>query len=215
MRESTGTLAAVAAAALMAALPSAATAAVVEAEPNDTLGSAQFVPNNHASFTISGARTFGNPSDDFFSFEVRSAGLLSILSSSGDAFADSIMGLFDPMGNLVASNDDAPGQGFMSGLDFLVSDTMVGTWTLGFSGFNPGLIACGVGVPQCYDTNGDFVFDTFVAGGGAGGSTGWDYSITLNGPGLVSAPPTLALAALGLALLLSGSRGTRGTPRIR
>lgn len=193
-------VAAFAVAGALCSMSSSALATVMELEPNDTLATAQFIDNRAASFTIDGARTFTDPSDDFFSFKVRAAGMLSVTSSSPDAFADSIMGLFDPFGNLVSSNDDGAG-GFMSAIDFDVPDSLLGTYTLGFSGFNPGLLACGAGVPECYDTDGDFIFDTFVAGGGAGGSTGWDYSITLSGNGLVSTPATLALVVLALPLL--------------
>ena len=48
----------------------------------------------------------------------------------------------------------------------------------------------------CYDTNDDFTFDTFVAGGGAGGSTGWNYAITI----AVPEPETYLLLGMGLAL---------------
>jgi hypothetical protein len=182
--------------------------AAAESEPNDSLGAAQFVNNIAASFDINGDRSFANPSDDFFSFVVRRAGLISISSISSDGSADSIMGLFDAAGNLLASNDDG-GAGFMSSIDYFVGDSMIGAFTIGFSGFNPGLIACTATVTRCYDSDGDFVFDTFVAGGGAGGSTGWDYTITVSGPGLVPVPATLALVALGLPLM----RLRRSQPR--
>ena len=192
---------AVAAAAWLIAAAPASAAFVNEAEPNDTWATAQFVPNSAALIVIDGGRTFANPSDDFFSFDVWGTGLLSISTLSATFGADSIIGLFDPSGALVASNDDAPGSGGMSALQFLVQPGMTGRYTLGLSGYNPGLLACTGTVTQCYDTNGDFVFDTFVAGGGAGGSTGWDYAITIGGVALVPEPSHAALLLLGLPLL--------------
>lgn len=179
--------------------PPAMSGVVVETEPNDTLASAQFITNGSVSFRIDGERTFDNPSDDFFAFEVRSGGLLSIRSSSPDAFADSIMGLFDPLGNLVASSDDN-GVDFMSAIDFTVDAAQVGIWRLALSGFNPLLLSCTATVTECYDTDGDFRFDTFVSGGGSGGSTGWAYSIDLRGDALVPAPGSMALVALALPI---------------
>lgn len=187
--------------ALAGALPVVQAAVITEFEPNDSVAGAQVISATDTVLQINGARTFADPSDDFFRFQVRRGGLISISSTSTDGAADSILGLYDPLGNLVASNDDG-GAGFMSALDYLVSESDVGWFTLGFSGFNPGLISCTPMVTSCYDTDGDFVFDTFVAGGGPGGSTGWDYQITVSGAGLVPLPGTLALLAFGLPLLL-------------
>jgi len=175
----------------------------VEIEPNNTLQGAQMLMNSPGGFSISGGRSFADPSDDFFSFLVVGAGPLSIVSTSPDGFADSIMGLFGPMGNLVASNDDGGGNGFMSAILFNVPANMVGRYTLGFSGYNPGLLACTGSVTQCYDTNGDFIFDTFVAGGGAGGSTGWNYAINMNGVALVPEPHAALLALPGLLAVMA------------
>lgn len=198
---------AVASALAMACLPAAATA-VAELEPNDTLLAAQFIANADPLITISGARTFADTSDDFFAFDVRGIGLISIVSSSADGAADSIMGLYDPMGVLVASNDDAGGTA-MSAIQYSVPINMMGRYTLGFSGYNPGLLACTGAVTACYDTDGDFVFDTFVAGGGAGGSSGFDYQIDVSGVALVPEPGALALFALGVPLLLGWRRLSR------
>lgn len=196
--------AAVAAAAWLAATsPTTASAASAnELEPNDTWATAQFVANDAALIVIDGDRTFANPSDDFFSFDVGGSGLLTISTLSAALGADSIIGLFDPSGMLVASNDDGPGLGAMSSLQFLVQPGMTGRYTLGLSGYNPGLLSCTGTVTQCYDTNGDFVFDTFVAGGGAGGSTGWHYAVTIGGVALVPELPSPALLLLGLPMLL-------------
>jgi hypothetical protein len=203
--------AALAAAALVLTQGLAAAALVAESEPNDNLAGAQFVNVLQSSVDIQGERSFASPSDDFFSFVVRRAGLISISSTSPDGAADSVMGLFDPLGNLVASNDDG-GIGFMSAIDFMVTDAMLGTFTIGFTGFDPGLIACAGAVTQCYDSDGDFVFDTFVAGVG-GGSMGWGYTISVSGDGLVSSPGSLALAALGLPLMALARRRTRRARR--
>lgn len=194
---------------LFIAWPGAAHA-YLEAEPNDSWASAQLFANPTGDFFIDGGRSFANPSDDFFSFTVYGTGLLRIESSSADGGADSIMGLFDGMGTLLASNDDGPGAGTMSVIEYMVTAGQIGRFTIGFSGYNPGLLACTETVTQCYDTNGDFVFDTFVAGGGAGGSTGWDYRISLTGVSLVPEPATalLFVPALGWLLL----RRRRGAP---
>jgi hypothetical protein len=185
---------------LTAAAPAMA-ASVNEVEPNDTWANAQFIPNDSAVIVVTGSRTFANPSDDFYSFNVNGSGLLSITTLSAASGADSIIGLFNPAGQLIASNDDGPGLGGMSSLQFMVTGGMTGRYTLGFSGYNPGLLSCTSQITSCYDTDGDFVFDTFVAGGGAGGSTGWDYAITISGAALVPELPAAALLALGLPFL--------------
>ena len=173
--------------------------AINETEPNDLRTAAQLISNIAGDFVIDGGRSFANPSDDFFSFMVRGPGLLRIVSSSPDGGADSIMGLFNAAGTLLASDDDS-GPGAMSAIDYMVGAP--GIYTLGLSGYNPGLLACTATVTQCYDTNGDFVFDTFVAGGGAGGSAGWDYRISLSGVALVPEPHAALMLAPGLVWLL-------------
>src|SRR5690349_8995219 len=127
---------AVAAAAWLGAASMASAASVNEAEPNDTWSTAQFVVNDAALIVIDGDRTFANPSDDFFSFNVPGTGLLSISTLSAALGADSIIGLFNPAGVLVASNDDGPGFGAMSSLQFMVLPGMTGRYTLGLSGYN-------------------------------------------------------------------------------
>jgi len=184
----------------------------VELEPNDSLAAAQVIMHTDPAVVIDGSRTFNNPSDDFYAVFVRKGGLLSIKATSADAAADSILGLFDPLGNLVASNDDSAGNGFMSAIDYLVDDLAIGWYAVGLSGYNPGLLACVPGVTACYDSDGDFIFDTFVAGGGAGGSTGWDYQLTLNGPGLVSEPGSAVIVGLALGLL-AVTRRRRSDPQ--
>ena len=200
MKLKTAGSAVAAAAWLLATAPASATL-VEESEPNDTRVTAQVIVNSEPLIVINGGRTFANPSDDFFSFDVRGTGLLSISTLSAMFAADSIIGLYNPAGTLVASNDDAPGFGFMSGLQYSVGAGMTGRYTLAISGYNPGLLACTATVTQCYDTNGDFIFDTFVPGGGAGGSTGWDYAIVIGGAAMVPEPGSAALLLLGLPWL--------------
>lgn len=183
--------------------------AITEIEPNNSLAGAQLLANAPGAFLITGERSFADPSDDFFSFVVSGAGLLSIVSTSFNTSADSIMGLFDPLGNLVASNDDSAGNGFMSAISYQVPAGQAGRYTLGFSGYNPGLLACTASVTACYDTNGDFVFDTFVAGGGAGGSTGWAYTLNLGGVALVPEPQGALLLLPGALAVLAWSRRRR------
>lgn len=196
--------------ALMASCVAPAQAGVVaEVEPNDSYAMAQLVAATGVPQTIiNGARTFADPSDDFFRLFVPAFTTLRISSMSPDAFADSILGLFGPTGQLLASNDDAGTGTSMSGLTFFTGN-LSGLFTIGFSGFNAGLLACGNGVTSCYDTNNDFLFDTFVAGGGAGGSTGWLYTIALDQVAAVPEPPIAALLALGLALIAVRRRARR------
>lgn len=177
-----------------------------EIESNNTLAAAQAIANSTASFTIAGSRTFADPSDDFFSFNVFSAGLLRIVVGSSNSFADSILGLYDRTGRLLASNDDGPGLGSLSAISWNVTADQVGRFTVGISGYNPGFLACGNGVNFCYDTDGDFVFDTFVAGGGAGGSTGWDYTLSITA---VPEPATALLIVPGLVLIALRRRSGR------
>ncbi|HEX2540857.1 MAG TPA: PEP-CTERM sorting domain-containing protein [Caldimonas sp.] len=186
---------------LSAPLVAAQAAVFAEQEPNNTLGTAQVITDPGSVQTvINGQRSFNDASDDFFSFNVAGNTLLQIVSSSTSTLADSIMGLYNPAGTLVASNDDAAPGNAMSALSFQVGAG--GLFRLGFSGFNAGLLACGTGITSCYDTNNDFLFDTFVAGGGEGGSTGWAYSITINQIAApIPEPETYLLLGAGLAML--------------
>ena len=178
--------------------------AVNEVEPNNTWAGRQSISNSLGNFTIDGSRQFSDTSDDFFSFLVGGLGLLRIEASSADGSADSIMGLFSGDGTLLASNDDG-GTGAMSVIEYAITEA--GIYGIGFSGYNPGLLACVGAVTQCYDTDNDFVFDTFVAGGGAGGSAGWDYRISITGPALIAEPNAALLVAPALfGLLLMGRR---------
>ena len=69
-----------------------------ETEPNNTLATAQVISDPGSMQTvINGARSFNDPSDDFFRFMVSAPGALTITSSSTNAFADSVMGLFGPI----------------------------------------------------------------------------------------------------------------------
>lgn len=188
---------------------SAQAAVIGESEPNDTYATAQVVAATAtANTTINGGRTFADPSDDFFRFFVPAFTTLRISSSSPTASADSILGLFGPTGLLLASNDDGVAGTFMSALSYFTGN-VGGLFTIGFSGYNPGILSCGAGVTSCYDTNNDFVFDTFVAGGGAGGSTGWLYSIAIDQVAAVPEPPLVALLALGLAVAFIPRRARR------
>jgi hypothetical protein len=182
----------------------AAQAAVfIELEPNNTLATAQLISDPASVQTvIIGERTFNDASDDFFRFNVGANTSLQIVSTSTSAFADSIMGLYNAAGTLVASNDDAAPGNSMSAINFQVGAGLGGLFTLGFSGFNPGLLTCGTGITSCYDTNNDLRFDTFVAGGGQGGSTAWSYTITINQVAApIPEPETYALMLAGLGAL--------------
>jgi hypothetical protein len=191
--------------ALLLCTPLAAAQAAVftEVEPNNTLATAQLISDPGSVQTvISGQRAFNDASDDFFRFNVAANSSLQIVSTSSSMLADSIMGLYNAAGTLVASNDDAAPGNSMSAISFQVGAGLGGLFTLGLSGFNPGLLACTVGVTSCYDTNNDFLFDTFVAGGGEGGSTGWSYSITINQVAApIPEPETYALMLAGLGAL--------------
>jgi hypothetical protein len=149
--------------ALLLCTPLAAAQAAVftEVEPNNTLATAQLISDPGSVQTvISGQRAFNDASDDFFRFNVAANSSLQIVSTSSSMLADSIMGLYNAAGTLVASNDDAAPGNSMSAISFQVGAGLGGLFTLGLSGFNPGLLACTVGVTSCYDTNNDFLFDT-------------------------------------------------------
>jgi len=171
-----------------------------ESEPNNTFAGAQLINDPGSVQTvINGQRTFQDPSDDFFRFFVATPSTLQIRSSSPIGAADSIMGLFNAGGTLLASNDDAALGNSMSAITF--NALASGFYTIGFSGYNPGLLSCTATVTSCYDTNNDFAFDTFVAGGGAGGSTGWAYAITIDQVTAVPEPETYLLLGIGLAAI--------------
>lgn len=172
--------------------------AIGELEPNNTLVTAQVLGAPGAPFVVTGSRPFADTSDDFFRFQALSSGVLRIVSTANSGSADSIMGLFSGSGVLLASNDDAAGS-FMSTIEFTLP--AAGSYVLGFSGYNAALLTCTGTVTACYDTNGDFRFDTFVPGGGAGGSAGWDYSLNFSGASLVPEPHTALLWLPSLALL--------------
>jgi hypothetical protein len=182
-------------------LVAAQAAVFTEVEPNNTLATAQLISDPGSVQTvINGQRQFSDASDDFFRFSVAANTSLQIVSTSSVSLADSIMGLYNPAGTLVASNDDAAVGNTMSAISFQVGAG--GLYTVGFSGFNAGLLACGAGITSCYDTNDDFLFDTFVAGGGEGGSAGWAYSLTINQIAApIPEPETYLLFGAGLAML--------------
>ena len=172
-----------------------------EAEPNNTFATAQVISDPGSfSTVINGVRSFADASDDFFRFFVAGPALLTITASSPDRFADSVMGLYGPTGSLLASNDDAGLGTTLSAISF--NALTGGLFTIGFSGFDPGLLSCTATVTSCYDTDNDFIFDTFVAAGGQGGSTGWAYSLTIAQVAQpVPEPETYLLFGAGLALM--------------
>lgn len=183
---------------MAAALPAASAATFAEVEPNSTPATAQVISDPGSLTTIiNGARSFADASDDFYRFTVAIPGLLTIVASSSNSFADSVMGLYGPTGTLLASNDDAGPGTTLSAISF--NALVAGLYTIGFSGYDPGLLSCTATVTACYDTNNDFVFDTFVAAGGQGGSTGWSYSLTVTQP--IPEPETYLLFGAGLALV--------------
>jgi hypothetical protein len=183
-------------------------AAFNEIEPNNDWLTAQSISNLSGGFVIDGSRPFDDGSDDFFTFTVRGPGLLRIESSSQDSMADSIMGLYGTGGTLLASADGG-GANAMAAIEYTIG--AAGTYTLGFSGYNPALELCTPQVIQCYDTNDDSFFDTFVAGGGMDGSRGWNYSISLSGVALVPEPHAALMFAPGLAALLLMRRRRLGS----
>nr|WP_259372786.1 PPC domain-containing protein [Schlegelella koreensis] len=196
----------------MATLGTAQAGVFNETEPNNSLAAAQVISDPGSSqLVINGTRTFGDASDDFYRFMVSVPGALSITSTSSSGFADSIMGLFGPNGSLLASNDDAGPSTSMSAITFQV--IAAGMYTIGFSGFNAGLLSCAGTVTSCYDSNDDFAFDTFVAGGGEGGSTGWSYTITANQTAAaIPEPDTYLLFGIGMAMVpLVRRRARRST----
>jgi hypothetical protein len=184
----------------LAVAPAHALTVVSESEPNNSLAAAQALGAFPADgrYQVNGSRV-NDDSDDFYSFAAL-AGPLSIVVSSPTALADSVMGLYGPGGMLVASNDDAaPGNG-LSAIQFNVPTA--GTYRIGLSGFNPNFLSCSVAGAPCYDTNGDFAFDTYAPG--AGGSYNWAYGIAITS---VPEPETWFALAAGLALL--AGRGLR------
>ncbi|MCK7495856.1 MAG: PEP-CTERM sorting domain-containing protein [Comamonadaceae bacterium] len=185
---------------------------VDELEPNDTVSTSQRLFTSGSPITVNGERTFSDPSDDFFSFRAASDTLIEISAwlTSDDliANAESAFGLFGPADELVASafgSTNVAG-GSLGTISFMAGAG--GLYKIGFSGFNPGLISCGGAVTACYDTDDDFIPDSFVAGGGVGGSAGWNYAINVTA---VPEPSTLAMLLAGVAIVAGAARPGRRT----
>jgi len=120
-----------------------ALAAVPEVEPNGTLATAQPVVPAQTLLTTafpppgSGALVTGSvaPGDvDYFAFDLAAGQLLTVAVVTDDegALADPVVGLFDPTGALVATDDDS-GPGFLPALRLVVPTA--GTWKVAVSGF--------------------------------------------------------------------------------
>jgi len=107
-----------------------------EVEPNDSIAEAQFIDSSNyptGAVAIDGSLSPGDV--DYYSFDLLAGDLISatVFDFTADPFDnDSLLGLFDPSGAL-AETDDDDGIGFLSSIQFEVTET--GTWTFAVSGF--------------------------------------------------------------------------------
>lgn len=124
------------AAACVGALAAFSSAAVMEVEPNNTTGTANFIPASlypTGGVAIDGALVPGDV--DFFSFSFNSGDFVTVSVfdfTPGLPFDnDSVIGVFGPSGLVDEDDDDGPG--LLSSLAFLVPTT--GTYYVAVSGF--------------------------------------------------------------------------------
>lgn len=108
--------------------------AIVEVEPNDSIGTAQFInPASYPAnaFAFDGTLTPGDV--DYITITIPDAIALTALTVSVPpdfASVDTILGVFDSVGTLIASDDDS-GPGDFS---FLEVQLTPGTYYLGITG---------------------------------------------------------------------------------
>lgn len=117
---------------------------VNEAEPNDTTGTAQFIPASNfptGAVTITGTLAPGGGDTtpdgiDFYSFDFTSGSLVtgSVFDFTPDIpdDNDSLLGVFAPDGTLFDFDDD-DGPGLLSSISFITTST--GRWSFAVSGF--------------------------------------------------------------------------------
>lgn len=161
---------------------------ISESEPNNTLGTADFVGSFGApggSAIVDGS--IGNNDVDWFSFTLTDTATLSVFAAySGTAGADGVMQLVS--GTDVIAFDDDSGIGFMPSLQY--ANLAAGTYYVGLSGFGD----AGSG-----SVDSDELFD------GLGHQENFSYKLVL-GFTVVPAPASVAMLGFGGVLIVRRRR---------
>lgn len=156
--------------------PGTVHAAVIfnESEPNNTWATANVIPSHDGTIIINGSRV-GDSSADYFRFPVLAG---DTLTANVCCYGDPMLALFDPLGNMVAANDDW--YSLMPYIAYVIPTS--GLWTIAVTGYP------------------DFGFS-------GGGSYAWTYQATISMQRAASSeipePGTSVLMAAGLATVLA------------
>ena len=153
----------------------ALSATFYELEPNNSFSTAQALVASNGLYDIFGSR-IGDDSADYYSFFANAGSQISLWVSTADELdpaIDPALGLFSPTGIMLSSDDDTFGYN-PAILKFAITDS--GLYRVAVSG------------------SGDFGFT-------GGGSTGWDYRLTV-----VPLPAAVWLLIGGMLTMVSFMR---------